>query len=115
MILILDDDQEFVAAIREVLIKLGMNVVATTDPFEAIGIIRTNQVSKVVADLNMPAMDGIEFFENVKQIDPKIKRIILTGYSESLQLKKAISEELIDTVAFKPIDRKGLIDLISKS
>lgn len=113
MILILDDDHEFVATVRDVLLKIGIEVFATTDPFEAIGILRTNKISKVVADFHMPSMDGIEFFENVKQINPKIKRIILTGYSDNAHLQKALSEEIVNSVAFKPIDRRGLIELIS--
>ncbi len=114
MILILDDDQEFVMTLRDVLLKLGVCVVATTDPFEAIGVVRSNKVTQVVSDFQMPVMDGIEFFENVRQIDPEVRRIILTGYSDNLELKNALIDNVVNVVALKPIDRQGLIDLISK-
>lgn len=113
MILILDDDHDFVMTIRDVLLKLGVSVVATTDPFEAIGVLRTKKITQVVTDFHMPLMNGVEFCENVRQIDPEIRRIILTGYDENTELKKAKIDNVVNIVALKPIDRQGLINLIT--
>lgn len=115
MILFLDDDHEFVTAIRNSLSKLGINVLATSDPIEAIGMVRSLGISKVIADLQMPNMDGIEFLENVRQIDPNIKRILLTGDGGNLRIQKAMSDLVVDSVVHKPIDRPGLIEVIMKS
>ena len=114
MILILDDDLEFMTVVKDTLKKLGIEVLGSTDPIEAIGICRTKNVTKVITDFDMPAMDGIEFLENIKEINPNIKRIILTGIvGDEKNLNKAKIENLIDVIAYKPIDRKGLIDLLA--
>ena len=50
-----------------------------TQPRQAIDIIKTKPFDVVVSDMRMPHMDGAELLRQVRQADPRITRIVLSG------------------------------------
>jgi len=54
----------------------------TDSPFEAISHIQANDADVVMADIEMPGMNGITFAKRVKEIRPDINLIFVTAYSE---------------------------------
>ena len=83
---------------------------------KAIDYIKNNKVNLVISDYLMPEMDGITFLGNVKELDPQITRIILTGYADKENAIKAINdvglfqyiEKPWDNDDFKIVIRNGL-------
>ena len=92
-ILIVDDDKLILTPIRSFLeLETKYHVVTFEKPLEALEYVRTSRVDVVVSDYLMPVMNGIEFLAKVKEIDPMITRIILTGYADKENAIKAINE-----------------------
>jgi len=60
----------------------------------------------------MPGMKGIETFEELRRIDPTLRVIFMSAYSDSDEWKKA--QALGATVIHKPIDDDSLIAILSE-
>lgn len=57
---------------------------------EALKQIQYQDPDILIVDINMPKMDGLQFLEAAMQINPHMKFIIVSGYSEFEYAKKAI-------------------------
>jgi DNA-binding response OmpR family regulator len=51
------------------------------DPEVAIREIKHNRYDLILLDIMMPQMDGIDFLEQIKKLQPNIKVIMMTAYS----------------------------------
>jgi PAS domain S-box-containing protein len=83
MILLVDDEEMIREVGRELLESIGCRVLTAGDGKEAIGIYEKNHdtVDMVILDMIMPNMSGGEVYDRLKQIDPDIKVLLLSGYS----------------------------------
>lgn len=82
-ILILDDEANTVEIIHTLLEYAGYEALATTDPHEALHILRTQPVDMFIQDLMRPMMDGVEFLRLLKAEEKlsNIPVLIITGFS----------------------------------
>jgi CheY-like chemotaxis protein len=78
-ILIVDDDPQIVKYTASYFENRGMNVLCATNGEEAIRVIRGNSVVLMITDLHMPGMDGFELAGEVRDIDPQMKVLMVTG------------------------------------
>ncbi len=60
------------------------------DGVEAINFLKDNPVDIIITDLEMPNKTGLELAEDVKQHYPNIKVIVVTTFSRSGYLKRAL-------------------------
>jgi PAS domain S-box-containing protein len=83
-VLLVDDEESVRSLGRRMLERLGYTVVTACDGREALSIFgREGAVfSIVILDLTMPHLDGEQAFRALKQIDPRVKVIISSGYNE---------------------------------
>jgi PAS domain S-box-containing protein len=81
---LLVDDEEAVRDIGgEMLRELGFQVVTATDGLDAVEKCRLfPDIRLVILDLTMPHMDGEHCFHQLQQLDPTIKVIMSSGFSE---------------------------------
>lgn len=86
-ILVVDDEQEILAALDTHLSLIGYEVKTCDDPEEAFNLISIEKFHIVLLDINMPSMTGIELLKKIKSIKPTIQVIMITAYST---LEKAI-------------------------
>ncbi|MFH0784098.1 MAG: response regulator [Pseudomonadota bacterium] len=82
--MLLVDDEESVRGISAVMLKeLGFNVVTANDGREAIEIYKAEtDISIVILDLTMPHMDGEQCFRELRMLNPNVKVIMSSGFSE---------------------------------
>jgi PAS domain S-box-containing protein len=89
-ILIVDDmaDQRDVAS--GLLQKLGYKVHAVSSGEEAVEYLRESKADLVLLDMIMPSgIDGMETYRKVLEINPKQKAVIVSGFSETDQVREA--------------------------
>ncbi len=89
------------------------NVFTTTDPNEAVGILRDNDVQIIVTDQRMPQMTGTELLEKILPDHPDIIKIILTGFTDIEAIKDGINRCGIYKYITKPWnfeEMKGVLD-----
>jgi PAS domain S-box-containing protein len=90
-ILFVDDEELLVEAAREVLGRLGYEVVATTDSTHALSIFsgEPHRFQCVITDYTMPKKTGVELAKDLMRIRPDIPIILCTGHSEMISRDKA--------------------------
>ena len=99
-LLLVDDEDEFLAATSRVLARRGIEVLVARGGEEALDRLQQEEVDVVVLDMKMPGMDGATTFDGIRRIWPDLPVIILTGHD-------SIPE------AFE-MTRKGLFDYLLK-
>ena len=79
-ILVVDDEAEVRALVREVLTLNGYDVIDTGDPFEARRIAERQPVALLLTDVVMPIMNGIELAQRVEAASPATKVLLMSGF-----------------------------------
>jgi DNA-binding NtrC family response regulator len=82
-ILIIDDDPDFRETFGEALKRADFDVVLAADGEEALAAMERYAVSLVITDMLMPGMDGIDVIHAIRQRNPGLKVIAVSGGSVS--------------------------------
>jgi PAS domain S-box-containing protein len=87
-ILLVDDEAIVIEAGKAMLEKLGYQVIAAESGEQAVDTARQmgNEIDLVILDLIMPAMDGGETFDRIREIQPALPVILCSGYSINEQV-----------------------------
>ncbi len=85
VILVVDDEELIGITAKAMLEELNYDVILASDGLEAIEIYEkhSKDISAVILDMIMPKMNGRETFFKLKKIDPEVKVIITSGFSEN--------------------------------
>ncbi|KAA3612000.1 MAG: PAS domain S-box protein [Calditrichaeota bacterium] len=83
-VLIVDDEDTIRALGRQALEKSGFSVLTAEDGREGLKVYKKSmdEISVVLLDMTMPHMNGEETFRELRQLNPKIKVILSSGYNE---------------------------------
>ncbi len=100
-ILIVDDEEAILESLRLTL-SGDYRVLTAPTGKEALEILEREPVALVIADQVMPGMSGVEFLEKVIELDPRIMRLMLTGYADLSSIVRAINEGRIYRYIAKP-------------
>ncbi len=79
-ILLVDDEREFVQTLSERLMMRDLGSAVAYDGESALEVAREDEPDVMILDLKMPGIDGIEVLRRVKETQPAIEVIILTGH-----------------------------------
>ncbi len=119
-ILIVDDDRDNGRFLEEQLSNSSSKAKWYRDPREALKQFRRKQFQVGILDLKMPQMSGVELFHKLREKDPEIGLIILTGYPSidsalaTLRtgaydyLKKPYRIEDLKTIVHRLLEEKGV-------
>ena len=113
-ILFVDDDEAIIDAIPELLETMGYNVLTAKNGKEAIDIYSEHspEIDLVLLDLIMPVMGGGETFDKLKEIDPEVKTILISGYNIDSQVAGIINRGCHGFIK-KPFTVGELVGVIS--
>jgi DNA-binding NtrC family response regulator len=106
-ILSLDDVEDATVLIAKILKKKGHNVHTFTEEDEAINFAKNTPIDLAILDIKLKKMSGIEVLAILKENNPALRAIILTGYPTIETAREAISLGA-DEYCVKPIDRDEL-------
>ena len=110
---LLVDDEETVRAIgSEMLKELGFTPTTAEDGREAMNVYRSNHgFAFVILDLTMPHMDGEQCFRELRNLDPNVKVIMSSGFSEYEVTQKFAGKGLAGFIQ-KPYKLSALRDVL---
>lgn len=92
--------------------KLELEIIATVQTgLEALRIIKQTPVDIVITDIRMPGMDGLLLCQKIREQNPRVQLIILSGFQDFDYAKKAIELQVLG-YCLKPIDTGDLIGLL---
>lgn len=109
-ILLLDDDDFILAALRRELLSMpyightGLEIEAFTSPVAALNraLEQDGYFDVVISDIRMPEMDGINFLKAFGKIHPDAVSIILSAHADKQDLIRAINEAHTNLFLAKP-------------
>lgn len=81
-VLIADDEGPVRRAAVQILLRKGYNVMEASDGEEAVRVFQENAdaIDLVFLDMTMPGLSGVEALEQMREIRPKIKALVASGY-----------------------------------
>ena len=104
---ILDDDPGQLEVLSAIVREMGYDSVSTSNPEEALKLVRYGRCRLVLADVHMPAMDGYEFLDRALRTDPGAHVVIMTGEYTLESALDAVRRGATDFLP-KPVDRVRL-------
>ena len=113
-ILLVDDELPVVRSLERSL-RTKYNVYKASNGEEGLQILENFPVNVIISDERMPGISGVDFLELSRKKAPDAIRIIISGYSDSDTLKKAINLSKVHAFINKPVDPDELINLIEKN
>ncbi|MBN1867215.1 response regulator [Candidatus Sumerlaeota bacterium] len=82
-VLVIDDERMIRDMLRNILQRLGYNVLLASDGLEGTEIYkrRASEIDLVILDMSMPALSGGEVLRQLRALDPGVRVVVSSGYS----------------------------------
>lgn len=113
-VLLVDDEEEFIATLGQRLEARQLKVTAVTSGVKALELVDSQDFDVIVLDLAMPGMDGLEVLKRIKADHPDAEIIMLTGHASiesGIEAMKLGAEDFME----KPVDIKDLLGRIEEA
>lgn len=112
-ILVTEDDALVRTFTKNILEEFGYSVIEASDGEESVSIFSGNRekIDLVILDVIMPKKNGKEVHEELKKIDPDVKVLFMSGYSEDIIHRKGILEKGTHFVS-KPVSPHELLNKV---
>ncbi len=110
-LLFIDDEQTFLKYMAKRLVLEGFSVKTTFSGEEGVEAAAKEEFDVAVVDLQMPGIDGIEVQKRLKELQPSLPCIVLTGHGN---VENALASGKYNAFKFmsKPVDMETLIETI---
>jgi response regulator RpfG family c-di-GMP phosphodiesterase len=108
-VLIVDDEEIVLIALRETLVRAGYQVNTANDPLLALEMLQTQQFAAIISDQQMPSMLGLDFLSRAKQMQPDASRMLITAVLSLDTVIEAINRGEIYRFIIKPWLREELL------
>ncbi len=113
-ILLVDDEDIILQVGSEMIERLGYHVICAREGREALRIYtrRNADIDLVILDLIMPEMSGFETYNRLRTINPRIKVLLASGYSQKGQANEIVARDR-QAFIYKPFDLPQLSHKLS--
>jgi DNA-binding NtrC family response regulator len=112
-ILIVDDDPKMRELLTSILENAAYIVETARDGKEAIKTCKKFPFDVALIDVELPDMKGTKLLSILKALQPKMIKIIITGYPSVENAVTAVNEKA-DGYILKPFDPANLLEMIKK-
>ncbi len=102
-VLVVDDDPDMRTMLEELLKSCGYHVRAAADGLAALRAFVQENPDVVLLDIRMPGIDGIDVLASIREVDPYVKVIMLTGITRMSEANAAFDYGVFDYIG-KPVD-----------
>jgi len=113
-ILLIDDEDDIRETLTTLLNMNGYTVTALPDGPSAIEEVKKEKYQMVITDLMLPEMNGIDIIKNIKEVDPDIQCIVITGYATVSTAVEAMKAGAFDYL-MKPFNSSEIMMLIKRA
>ncbi len=115
-VLIVDDEDFLCQMYKLILREKGHQVDTFCHPFAALDFFKKNSenIDLVVLDYSMPDMRGDKLFYALREVNPKIPVIVLSGFLEEESFRHVLDQDLV-SYATKPISKDVFLSKIEES
>ncbi len=111
-VLVVDDEPMVLAFAEQGLEKLGYFVLTAESGRRACEIFASpvRRIDCVLLDLVMPDMSGLETYQKLREIDPQVRVVLSSGYSE-----RVVAQEVLSLGAAGFLDKPYTLEALSRA
>ena len=115
-ILVIDDDDGVRGSLEKILLREDHDVLTAADGAEGMRILREARPDLVVSDVYMPEMDGIELLIRIRDADPDLPIIVISGggFAPADFVLEDASQLGADAILSKPFERSVVLDTVRR-
>ena len=113
-VMVVDDDRYLLNAIHQTLSFNGYDANAFDSPDQALEAFNRKNYLAVIADVKMPVMDGLAFLKRIRQLDPDLPVIMITGHGDVDMAVYAMKSGAYDFLE-KPVDEDVLLSSLDRA
>lgn len=114
LILVVDDEEDICANLRDILTDLGYGVDTATSGSAALELVRQKPYEVALLDLKMPEMDGVTLYRKIKEIRADTVAIVVTAYASDETAEMALDAGAWKIVP-KPVEIPRLMSLVEEA
>jgi two-component system chemotaxis response regulator CheY len=107
-ILLAEDNSAIRLSVREMLTRMGHDVVEAVNGIDAVRFYKASVPDCVLMDVGMPAMDGLTAFREIRRYDPHARVAMFTAYGMDSIVEQAKDLGTVDFIV-KPFVRRRLV------
>jgi CheY-like chemotaxis protein len=112
-ILLIDDEERFAQMLQELLQLSGYESDYCLNPKEAVARLRQEEFDLVITDYKMPEMDGAEFLQEARKLNPDLPVIMISGLMNMPELIK-VANIGVTLVLEKPFKTEVLLEHVAR-
>ena len=108
-ILVVDDDLAILTLTAMALKKIGYTILTANTPNDALKVAKEHQEKLVLllTDVVMPGMNGVELAQRMRNQNPKLKCLYMSGYTANVITRQSVSDDSGSFIQ-KPFSRQDL-------
>jgi DNA-binding response OmpR family regulator len=113
-VLIVDDEEPIRFALREYLVRKGLQVTCAGEVEEAEALLSTRQYSVAIVDLRLSGSygsEGLDIISLLREKSPETRTVLLSA-NMTKEAEKAAEEMGVDVVLSKPIPLSGVAEIV---
>lgn len=89
-ILLVDDEELLREGVQEMLEMQGFSVISAANGELALACVKEQDIDLIITDLVMPKMDGIDFVQQLRMINPDVPVIVVSGSTRNIMQRYGI-------------------------
>jgi DNA-binding NtrC family response regulator len=109
-LLVVDDDRGILTLIGTIALAEGFDVATTTDGTDAMSQLRNRPADLVLVDLRMPGITGLDVLRAIRDISPRCRVVLMSGYATIDSAVEAVKLGAMDYLT-KPFDLQRMRQL----
>jgi len=102
-LLVVDDEEQILSALRRVLRREGYEIVTTDQPQAALRMLGERRFDAVLSDHKMPGMSGMQLLTRARELQPAVVLLLITGWTEEIP-RERLTEVGVRALISKPWD-----------
>lgn len=88
-LLLVDDDQEFLEILVRRFVRRGAQAMGASDPRAALDAANRQKFDVAILDRTLPGQDGLELMQQLKECQPELRVILLSGHGDQQAIAQA--------------------------
>lgn len=113
-LLIIDDESSIIESLTRALYGLGCEILSATDPKVGLETVKASEPQVVITDLKMPGLDGLQVLHQVKEFNPHIQVIVITGHGSIDDAVASMKKGAYDFIP-KPFNKQEIVAVVNRA
>ncbi len=110
-VFVVEDDDDMRVSLKNTFTKAGLNTRCFRAPSEFLDFYTRGMEGCLVVDYQLPEMNGLELFKNLKEKNSELPFIVISGFATVARVRDAFHLGVVDFLA-KPFGRVELLDKV---